>query len=290
MFRIMVFVAFVASCIGVFAYLTFGPIHHTTSDKGTKTELMQPTTGDPLGIATLPQKVSAPPPLLREIEALNAHLTAEGILKYTNARRIADGIPQLTQDPLLSLAAQKKVDDMNKNQYFEHIAPDGTTIGNLIESTGYEFIKVGENLAKGNFNDDNTLVSAWMNSPGHKENILDQKYQNIGVAVGRVTFGGKKTWLAVQEFGMPLTACPSIDLTLKAEIDAGKLQYDSLASDIASLQTELDEFSKNPSVYNQKISLYNSKVNESNSLADLLKGKIALYNRQVSAVTLCIGN
>ena len=63
-------------------------------------------------------------------------------------------------------------------------------------------------------------MTAWMNSPGHRANILNPHFQEIGVAVGKGMYEGHETWIAVQSFGMPLSACPASDANLKIKIDA----------------------------------------------------------------------
>src|SRR6185369_15716694 len=118
------------------------------------------------------------------------------------------GLPALKENALLDKAAKKKLDDMFAQQYFEHINPQGKGPSDLAKSVGYDYIAIGENLALGNFKNDAELVQAWMDSPGHRANILNKQYTEIGVAVGQGTYEGKKTWLAVQEFGRPTSSCP----------------------------------------------------------------------------------
>jgi len=70
-------------------------------------------------------------------------------------------------------------------QYFDHVAPGGKGPSDLMDDIGYEYIMVAENLALGNYIDDIVLVQAWMDSPGHWANILDNKVIEMGVAVVR---------------------------------------------------------------------------------------------------------
>jgi uncharacterized protein YkwD len=92
---------------------------------------------------------------------------------------------------------------MFENQYFAHESPTGEKVSDLAKKFGYDFLLIGENLAMGNFSSDEDLVLAWMESPGHRENILNEKYQEIGVAVKKGIFEGKEVWIAVQHFGLP---------------------------------------------------------------------------------------
>jgi hypothetical protein len=182
---------------------------------------------------------------------------------------------------------------MFAKQYFEHISPEGVGPADLATKYGYEYIVSGENLAMGNFKDDAALVEAWMNSPGHRANILNDKYLNIGVAVGRGTFEGKTVWLAVQEFGRPLSACPSVDANLKdaiavleKEIKFEEVELKALKQGMADSEPhtreEYDEYNKKVEEYNAKVRLYNSKV-------ETVKQLIEKYNTQVKEFNECAG-
>ena len=105
-----------------------------------------------------------------------------GIISLTNIERKKVGLSELIKDPLLSKAAEIKLQDMFQKQYFQHVSPSGDSVSDVKTKTGYEYIVVGENLALGVFAGDAQVVAAWMASPGHK-NILDSRYQEIGLAV-----------------------------------------------------------------------------------------------------------
>ena len=137
-------------------------------------------------------------------------------------------MPALLENTKLDQSAELKAQDMLKNQYFAHTSPSGMAVGNLAEKVGYEFIAIGENLALGNFENDEALVQAWMDSPGHRANILNSRYQEIGVAVLKGVFEGRTTWLAVQHFGLPLSVCPSPQEGVKLTIDANQNKIDEI--------------------------------------------------------------
>ena len=67
--------------------------------------------------------------------------------------------------------------------------------------SNYPYLAAGENLALGDFKNANELVAAWMASPGHRANILNGVYRDIGVATGFDAFEGRKTIIVVQIFG-----------------------------------------------------------------------------------------
>ena len=74
----------------------------------------------------------------------------------------------------------------------------------------------------------------------HRANILGTGYTQIGIAVGKGTYEGRTTWLAVQEFGKPLSACPQADPSLEARIDADQDRLDQMKADLAARKQELE--------------------------------------------------
>ena len=161
----------------------------------------------------------------------------------------------------------------------------------MLDGAGYQFIAVGENLALGNYENDQALVQAWMDSPGHRANILNNRFREIGVAVAQGTFEGRQTWLAVQAFALPLSACPQADDTLKAQINLLELQVAELKVRADAILTEFEQLKqkRDREQYNQKVEEYNTIANQINSLIAQLKGSVAQYNEQVRSFNSCIG-
>lgn len=237
------------------------------------------------------KQVSAPPPLRLNQEESPAVLTKLGVIKWTNLQRAANGgLLPLISNAKLDAAALAKAQDMFKNQYFEHVSPAGAGPEDLAKKVGYDFIAFGENLAMGNFKDEQALVQAWMNSPGHRANILNTRYREIGVAVLKGVFEGQTTWIAVQEFGFPLSACPQPDAALKSQIEIYKKQVDGLIGLIDEKRSEIENtrFGSRPR-YNQAVSQYNDLVSQYNSLTSQIKSLINNYNSQVSQFNACAG-
>lgn len=159
-----------------------------------------------------------------------AVLTKAKIIAQTNIQRYNnDLLSPLFENAKLNASAKAKADDMFLNQYFEHISPLGVDPGALVKSYGYEYIVAGENLILGNFADEKELVQAWMASPGHRANILNNRFTEIGAAIIKGTYNGKTAWIGVQEFGLPLSACSQPDVGLKTEISDNKIQLDQLS-------------------------------------------------------------
>lgn len=166
-------------------------------------------------------------------------LAPEKVIYWTNKYRTDNGLAALTENTQLTQAAEKKTLDMFEKQYFEHNAPNGTTPSDLVSSTGYQYKTTGENLALGDFKDEKDLVDAWMASPGHRANILNSEYTEIGVATGLGHFEDRDvTWLAVQEFGRPLPNCTKPDENISNNIENKKADYLTLAQQTKGLSTE----------------------------------------------------
>ena len=215
-------------------------------------------------------------------------LNAGSILAYTNAQRYKEGIPLLASNVQLSEVARRKMIDLFARQYFAHESPTGDSVSDLAHDAGYEYIVVGENLALGDFGSSKAVVDAWMNSPGHKKNILSKSYSEIGIAVGRSTYKGRNTWIAVQSFGFPKSGCPSVDPVLKKSIDSLKKRLD-IYSDIALMRKEqieragttLEEKKMRVDSYNVVARLYNEAVEEYRKL-------ITEYNEEVGEFNQCL--
>ena len=230
-----------------------------------------------------------PEPLRLNNSNQGAFLSDLGIISETNRQRNANGLPSLSQNARLDYAALKKANDMFKNQYFEHVSPTGVTSGDLLKTAGYEYILSGENLILGNFKDDKEAVEAWMNSPGHRENILNSRFSQIGVAAVKGIFEGQETWIGVQEFGLPLSSCPQPDVYLKNTIDSYQRDADEQAKNLEAEKKELDNTPfKIGSSQKNKIDNYNQKVAEYNSLVDTIKKLIIQYNDEVRVFNNCV--
>ncbi len=231
-------------------------------------------------------------PLTGTNDSKDARLTIKGVITLSNSERQKQNVSTLKENAKLDAAAKAKVDDMFKQQYFEHISPDGRGPGYLAEDAGYTYIIVGENLALGNFKDDAALVAAWMASPGHKANILNNRFTEIGVAVAEGMYKGKKTWLAVQEFGLPSSACPALNTSLKADIDMDTDRVKNMDAKLKSLKNEVDTMphytEQEEDAYNKKIAEYNALVADYNTRSKQLQTEIEEYNKQVRMYNACI--
>lgn len=218
-----------------------------------------------------------------------SRLNASGIIQATNAQRDQNGLLPLRTNPKLNAAAEAKVEDMFAKQYFEHESPDGKSPADIIRAQGYEYIVVGENLALGNFRNDEVLVQAWMDSPGHRANILNAKFQEIGVFARKGVFEGKEVWLAVQEFGSPLSSCPSPKRSLKPEIDSNRTKLTSQQAELQQLKAEIDANRyRNEAEYNAAVAKYNDLVQKTNRLSEQTQELVRQFNDAVNAFNSCL--
>jgi hypothetical protein len=120
----------------------------------------------------------------------------------TNAARVANNLPPLQVNPVLTRAAQEKVDDMVANNYFAHTSPQGVTPWYWFENVGYDFTYAGENLAV-DFSDSQDVTDAWLNSPEHRTNIMNVNFTQFGIAIATGTFEGHAAVYVAEEFGAP---------------------------------------------------------------------------------------
>jgi len=126
----------------------------------------------------------------------------------TNTARVEDNLPDLTVSPVLTEGAQDKANDMAAKGYFSHITPSGQLPWYWFKLVGYNYEYAGENLAV-NFTDSQALMTAWLNSPAHRANILGANYTQIGMGMATGTYQGQSAIFVVQFFGTPESAVSS---------------------------------------------------------------------------------
>ncbi len=146
---------------------------------------------------------------LRLLDSTNLHIlgftstiTIDEIMRATNQERMSAGLKQLSYNDKLADAARRKAANMLSENYWAHNSPSGKSPWVWFKDAGYTYVFAGENLAK-DFGDTSRLMSAWMASLTHKENIINPKYSEIGIAVVPGSLQGSDTVLIVQFFGTP---------------------------------------------------------------------------------------
>lgn len=107
--------------------------------------------------------------------------TIGGLLVATNQERMNNGLGVLSLNGNLNQAAAAKAADMANRDYWSHNTPEGNTPWTFVTAAGYSYQMIAENLAYG-FADSSSTVAGWMNSPGHRANILNGSYVDVGFA------------------------------------------------------------------------------------------------------------
>jgi uncharacterized protein YkwD len=136
------------------------------------------------GAATEPDAAGCPgsgaAPKPSEIEA-----NREVVVCLLNAERAKHGLVALRQHPLLQLASQRHSDDMVRRRYYEHVTPDGVDPQMRMSAVGYSHAWTGENLYTGTGIEATPLhaLKHWLESPGHRANILRPEFTEVGVGI-----------------------------------------------------------------------------------------------------------
>jgi uncharacterized protein YkwD len=296
--------------------LTLGLVGWSLLNKKTplKIPILTLPTANKVGTSNTPSGLVGP-----QEETRATTLSTDKIIELTNKYRAANNLPPLTQNTLLTSAADTRTNDMFQKQYFDHVSPNGTTPSDVVLKTGYDYSVSGENIALGDFTSEQDLVDAWYASPGHRANILNPQYSQIGVSAQINDYQGRHTWIATQEFGKPAPKCNLPDQNLSNTIDQDKTQYGNLAAQMNDLSQKTQDLTdqsnqkttQGNSVFSQTASKSKAQPywNEGKSLAkeadqDLAQAKsidaqlktlysqidelISKYNAEVSSYNNCI--
>jgi uncharacterized protein YkwD len=131
---------------------------------------------------TKPRTKPADPPARREPSGTSGRAGLENeVTALVNRERERNGCGRVRTDERLRTAARRHSQDMADRNYFDHTSPDGRTPWDRARRAGYEQA-IGENIAKGQRTPE-SVMSAWMNSAGHRRNILNCDARAIGVGL-----------------------------------------------------------------------------------------------------------
>jgi uncharacterized protein YkwD len=181
-----VFVAFVAvlpaapasANLGAPSRKVFVPLAMASSD-GPATIAPTPTPPAP---APSPTPQPAPP-------QISPAAFEQRVIELINVERTKRGLPALGFDDKLTLAARAHSQDMADKGFFSHTGSNGSNPGDRISATGYDWSTYGENIAAG-YTTPESVVRGWMESPGHRANILNRDVRELGV--GHVAKSGSE--------------------------------------------------------------------------------------------------
>jgi uncharacterized protein YkwD len=237
----------------------------------------------------------------------SATLTKEAVIDGTNAERRARGLDPLSENSLLNDIAYTRARDMLEKQYFAHVSPTGSQASDVAREVGYRYKIIAENLAAGNFLSARKMVEGWMQSPGHRKNILTADVTEIGVAIVKGKMHGRKTVIGVQIFGLPsppvsLKTCPKPSEDLAREIEMKKAQIRGLQDRLDRIREELEgekqsiesdrqavgsraqdryDLDVRIRTYNEKGRWYNGMAADINAKASVLQSMVDEYNRSI---------
>ncbi|MBW6440727.1 CAP domain-containing protein [Patescibacteria group bacterium] len=179
-----------------------------------------------------------------------ASIEVQDVINLTNKSRIEAGLDALVVNEKLMQAAIAKANDMFANQYFDHNSPQGLTPWDFIKSAGYEYQYAGENLAI-DFITAGGAHKALMESSSHRENILNLKYSEIGIAVVEGLFEQGRSIIIVEEFGAPFFKKQPSNISLQ-ELDI-KLEEKIKEIDNNEIASENIQKVKSETILNQEI-------------------------------------
>lgn len=127
-----------------------------------------------------PTTESTSTPGMSPTDALSAPEFAQAVLELTNEFREKNGRSPLSLNQDLTEAAQDHVEDMAKDDFFSHTGKDGSSVLDRVQDAGYAPRAVGENIAAGQTTPEQ-VVQGWINSPGHRANMLSDNFTEIGI-------------------------------------------------------------------------------------------------------------
>ena len=216
------------------------------------------------------------------------------VLELTNAERANAGLNPLTLNTKLSQAAEGHSDSMANDDFFSHTGANGSSVGARVQDTGYQYSTVGENIAAGQTTAEE-VVQGWMNSPGHRANILNANYTEIGLGyeylandTGSVNYNHYWT----QVFGTPSgnnsnAGASNQDVPAEENNDVVPVEensdpnttenLDTIDTDISGAETEADNVDSTP-VEESNDSLDNSDLNSMDSMDSGVDESVAPEN------------
>ena len=164
----------------------------TASSKDTQTnQQTNKPTNQQNNTTTTPPTTSNPTTTTSDVNAFE-----QEVVKLTNAERTKAGLKALQTDDKLMAAAREKSQDMQSKKYFSHTSPTFGSPFDRMKALGITYKSAGENIAQGQ-RSPQEVVQAWMDSPGHRANILNANYTHIGV--GYVKSGNYWTQQFIQK-------------------------------------------------------------------------------------------
>jgi hypothetical protein len=227
-------------------------------------------------------------------------LSKEALIDLTNNARANEGLTELEENPLLDTIAEARARDILDKQYFAHVSPTGEQASHIALKVGYRYKVIAENLANGTFSTNSKIIDCWMQSPGHRKNILSSQMREIGVSVVKGRLNGMETCVSVQIFGLrsgPASVGTYTFSRRESNVEMGteglsgeglneKLRRMKQEVDVeqASIQRDIRISSNDPRRYQEQLNLrirvHNENVNRYNqAVAEAQSMRLAMNSR-----------
>ncbi len=210
------------------------------------------------------------------------------ILRAVNRERAKFNIAPLVLSLDLERSARQKVTDMVTHTYFAH-EREGVLFEDFIKEENYDYVIIGENLARGEFKSTERLVRAWLSSPTHRKNILDARYKETGIAILAGTYDDQSVYYIAEHFGTPRSICLQV-LSSNATSELTLLQqtWKEREAEVVSLKRTLTDLGEAGTERTKLLQLYQQKMTDLASIQKTLFKKIEGEESLIQSYNNCI--
>lgn len=221
-------------------------------------------------------------------EYIEGGYTDLDILGVINEERAKFDLEPLTLALDLERSARQKVTDMITYTYFSH-ERDGKLFDDFIKDEHYDYIIIGENLARGEFKSAERLVRAWLSSPTHRKNILDPRFKETGIALLPGTFDGNNVYYITEHFGTPRNICLQVTSPhMTQELSILQQVFHDREEEVASLKRTLTDLGDTELERTKLLNLYQKKMTDLASIKNTLFEKIEGEENLIQAYNNCV--
>jgi hypothetical protein len=215
------------------------------------------------------------------------------LVDLTNTSRATQNLSPLAWSPSLSAIAQMKANDMAQKGYFAHVSPDNKSPWYWFAQGGYKFVYAGENLAV-NFIDSEDVVDAWMNSPTHRANIMNERFTEIGMAIASGQYKGRDSLFVVQVFGRPASSQQFVSSVVSEQVTSSldsSGDEQALVSGATASSEKLEVLEENPTFIAVENPIYTqaSSSQEVSSQSNLLSQVVASPKNLLNLIYIVLG-
>ena len=223
-------------------------------------------------------------------EWLVAAVLPATVVTLTNEERKESAVAPLVRNDVLDRAAAFKAKHMAANNYFSHYSPEGVSPWHWFNEAGYVYAHAGENLAI-HFTDSSEVVTAWMQSPTHRANMVASKYREIGVGTAKGEYDGYETVYVVQLFGTranPTSTAQesnseSLEVTELVSATSGAAQTEEIKLQNTAV-LPVDSVSESESVAVETVTSSTMSTTDVESLAGVETGSVITFTPHKTVV------